>query len=192
MFGNSITRHAPMKALGWFGDWGMAATTAEDDFVSQLAQLLTERSKGVKWKADALSGSTLEKSPADYVLPATVQQLAQKADIVVVELGDNYNPAAPGAEAFADGYTRTLKGLRPSNGKLLCVSTWWTSKPKDSIIAASCKAAGGTFVDISGLQAIRSNVAGNQRTIADKGVAAHPSDKGMRAIAERIAQAIPN
>ena len=40
--GNSITRHAPSAKLGWFGDWGMAASTKENDFVHVLEKMLEE------------------------------------------------------------------------------------------------------------------------------------------------------
>lgn len=190
VFGNSITRHAPSKPLGWYGDWGMAASDSGLDFVSQLAKMLTDKS-GTSWKADTMSGVDLEQGPASYKLPELAQKLAQKADIVVVELGDNFHdtPVTP-ATAFADGYARALAGLKPANGKLMCVSTWWVSAPKNKIIADACQAAGGTYVDISGLQSVAANVAGSEQRIANKGVAAHPGDQGMKAIAQRIVNAV--
>jgi alpha-galactosidase len=189
VMGNSITHHLPDKKLGWFGDWGMAATTADDDFVSQFAKLMSQKT-GVSWKADVTSGGDLERNPAVYRLPEQTKKQAQQADIVIVELGDNFNESATSsAAAFSEVYGQTLAAIRPTNGKLFCVSTWWATPSKNKIISEACRVAGGTYVDITGLQTIPANVAGNQQTIANKGVAAHPSDKGMRAIAERIFKA---
>ena len=38
--GNSITRHGPSQAVGWSGDWGMAASAREKDFVHLVTSSL--------------------------------------------------------------------------------------------------------------------------------------------------------
>ena len=42
-FGNSITRHEPNASLGWYGDWGMAASSKEKDFVHLVVKALDEK-----------------------------------------------------------------------------------------------------------------------------------------------------
>lgn len=190
VLGNSITRHGPSAGIDWVGNWGMAATTAENDYVTQLVKLLTDKSSGEIWSADVQSGGVLETTPEKFKPSDSAIRLAQKADVVVVELGDNFTLEGGNIAAFTNAYTRTLNALRPAHGELACVSTWWASAPKDKIIEQSCRGSGGTYVDISRLSKSPENVAGNQQSIVNKGVAAHPGDSGMKAIADRIFKSV--
>ena len=89
-------------------------------------------------------------------------------------------------------YLQLARASKPGNGILICVSTWWASSIKNTAISESCHAAGGLYVDISDLNKEPINQAGSQRKVVNAGVASHPSDQGMRAIAERIFHAIPD
>jgi len=164
----------------------MAASSPENDYVSQLLQLLSEKSRGETWMADRLSAGALEKDSEKFKLTSSSIQQSKKADVVIVTVGDNVTPGASNVDAFSKTYLKTLNTLRPLNGVLACVGTWWTNPLINKIIQDSCRMAGGIYVDISGLSDSPENVAGNQRNIAHKGVAAHPGDRGMKAIAVRI------
>ncbi|MDE6401229.1 MAG: hypothetical protein K2L54_01305, partial [Clostridiales bacterium] len=43
--GNSITRHGVNKELGWYGDHGMAASCAENDYVHRLISMIERDGK---------------------------------------------------------------------------------------------------------------------------------------------------
>ena len=41
--GNSITMHGALKSIGWFGNWGMAASAMEKDYVHLFMSGVLER-----------------------------------------------------------------------------------------------------------------------------------------------------
>ncbi len=45
ILGNSITWHPPGPDLNWFGNWGMAATAADKDFLSLLTKKIKENNE---------------------------------------------------------------------------------------------------------------------------------------------------
>ena len=42
-YGNSIQKHAPNASLGWEGNWGMAATSGDKDYVHRLIYYLEQK-----------------------------------------------------------------------------------------------------------------------------------------------------
>ncbi|WP_347987289.1 SGNH/GDSL hydrolase family protein [Methylomonas sp. AM2-LC] len=179
--GNSITQH---------GSWGMAASSKDKDFSSQLLKRLSEKYNTTVWEPYIRNIYTLEKDPLNFKLDSQLQVFARNADFVIVELGDNFDSKTASISDFSKSYLNLLASLQPTRGILACVSTWWSSPEKDGIIRENCKEVGGIFVDISDLGKHPENIAKNERDIKDPGVGIHPGDKGMKAIADRIYEAL--
>jgi len=191
--GNSITLHGPNKGIGWEGNWGMAASSADKDYVHRVAQGLP--------KADGSAPATLikniatfERQYASYDTEALVKEASAFApDLIVVAIGENV-PALTNAACQAEFAAKTaalLKGIRAERKPLIVVrSCFWANGPKDESLKKACEEVGGRYLDISALGKNEANYARSEREFQHKGVAAHPGDKGMQAIADAIVGAV--
>jgi len=191
--GNSITFHGPSAAVDWSGNWGMAASAADKDYVHLLVRSLSE-----------MTGSTPEvliENIADFERQYDVydvgdklrRHLEFKADLVIVAIGENV-PALASEDAqttFKNRFVKLLTALKRSSRPAIVVrSCFGSDETKDRIMKEACAEVGGIFVDIGPLSKNELNYARSERTFTHAGVAAHPGDRGMKAIAEAILYAI--
>ena len=191
--GNSITLHGPAPHIGWSGNWGMAASALENDYVHLLLRRLSE-AVGRTPAAMVQNIADFERNYDAYdVGSALKKQLEFNADLVIVAIGENV-PAFPSEEAknkFRNALASLLAALKKHGKPAIFVrSCFWPDKAKDEVMRKVCQEADGTFVDISRLAQDESHYARSERTFAHAGVAAHPGDKGMRAIADALWEAI--
>jgi hypothetical protein len=191
--GNSITLHGPAPDIGWLGNWGMAASAKEKDYVHVLTHSIAQLT-GSKPEVQTASLIDFEHNYATYNADAKLkQQLAFKADIVVVAIGENVRTFASEAAktSFSDGFLKLLKLLKNNGQPAIFVrGCFWPDKTKDAIMQRCCAEVGGVFVDISALGKDESNFAQSERKFAHHGVAIHPGDKGMKAIADALFSAM--
>jgi len=191
--GNSLTRHGPMQKIGWTNDWGMAASAAKKDYVHLVVDALT-KSQGQKPEFRTANGGEFELDFGGFDPAAKLkEQIAFKADIVIVAIGENVPRLNTKEEKakFRESVEVLLRFLKQDGKSELYVrSCFWPDATKDTLLKEACVAAGGVFVDISDLAKDESNYARSEQKFTHKGVAAHPGDKGMREIADAIIAAI--
>lgn len=181
VIGNSIAIHGPYAALGWDGNWGMAASSQERDFAHVLAARMGAT-------VDVASIAPLEREAANLPawLPNAQANAGHSADVLVIKIGDNVlDPVA--FESALGVYLDMVRG----NARLICVGTWYPKRfDVDGAIARACEARGGRFVKIVDLFYDARYRADSERLFASGVVGSHPGDAGMAAIADRVYTAI--
>jgi lysophospholipase L1-like esterase len=191
--GNSITRHGAAPKIGWNDDWGMAASALEKDYVHLVAAGLAELS-GKKPEVMIANIADFERNLASYDIDAKLKAAFDfKPTLVIVAIGENVAALqADEAKAqFKTSFNKLLGALKSAGQPSLVVrGCFWADKTKDEIMQQACAEAGGTWVDIGALGRDETNYARSERKFEHAGVAAHPGDKGMAAIAAAILNAL--
>ncbi len=177
--GNSLTRHGPSEAISWPNDCGMAATSEDKDFAHILFKKICDNQPTVKPELQ-LANVTNEAAMTGYehLLPC-------KADLIIIELGDNYRGKADEAE-LQKPYEKIIAALAQGHPcRVLCVSAWGNTGLNPFIQKAAEK-QGATYVEISDLFQDVNNRAASEGHFKHDGVNWHPGDRGMQKIAEAI------
>jgi alpha-galactosidase len=191
--GNSLTCHGPKADIDWHGNWGMAATSEDKDYVHLVTKAL-----GAKF---GLPPTIMVKNVADFernhvgydIAGKFADAAAFKADLIILCIGENVTALkTPEAQAkYQEQVTALLKTLKAKPKAAIIVrSSFWANAAKDDAMRKACEAVGGTFVDISALSKDEKNYARSERPHKHAGVANHPGDRGMAAIAEEIVKAL--
>ena len=187
--GNSITKHGPSAKVDWTGNWGMAASAEDKDYVHLVLRSISEAT-GKQPEAMIVNIAAFEREFATYdVLEKQKTAFAFKPDVVVLAIGENV-PALKtenAKEELKASLLKLLRALQAENKPTILVrGCFWPDHTKDLVLKQACDEVGGIFVDISNLGKDQANYARSERTIKNSGVANHPGDKGMQAIAAAL------
>lgn len=191
--GNSITKHGPKADIDWSGNWGMAASAESKDYVHLVTKALAEKS-GTQPEVMVKNIADFERAYAGYDVAGKMKEAFEfGADLIILAIGENV-PALKTADdkaRFKTSVDQLLKGLKtPKQSTILVRSCFWADQAKDEVLKQACTEAGGIFVDIGSLGKDKDNYARSERPFKNPGVANHPGDKGMQAIAEALVKAL--
>ncbi len=182
--GNSITRHGVRAEVGWFNDWGMAASSKENDYVHRVISFVQEKYpnayfcivQAAIWEWD-YKNSDYDKNfaPAKTFNP----------DIIICQISENVSMDTYEVEAFAENMNKFHTYLKGENKdcKIIQGSSFFSNVEKDKGIKLFTERYGATYVDMFDISLDESNLA--KGLFEHKGVQIHPGDKGMKALADR-------
>jgi hypothetical protein len=184
--GNSITRHPPRAEVGWVNDWGMAATARDSDFVHILTRRFQQETPTAQVKFQNIAEWERNYWKYDLSRLDTVKQF--KPDLVIVRLGENINGDSMAIHGLDKQFPRLLHELAGSATHVVVVSSFWSDLPATPVLKKLAEQEHEQYIYLDGLDKVPGDKATGQ--FKDGGVANHPSNKGMRAIANTIWQHI--
>lgn len=184
--GNSITRHGYKADIGWYGDWGMAASSKDKDYVHRTIAMLEEKygkidaciTQGAAWERDYFEA---EKTLSERYGEAR----DFGAELVIIRIGENMPKGS--APACKPQFDKMIKFFASrENAKVIVTDSFWRNDDRDGMIREIAEENGYTFCHICDLEEDESNMAIG--LFEHKGVARHPSDLGMERIAKKIVE----
>lgn len=181
--GNSITRHPPKEEIGWSGNWGMAATSADNDYVHNLMRQIQNVNAEANFMVTNDYG--FEQQYWDFDLEKLAEIRKYEASLIFLCIGDNVIEDQVESKNFGLYYQNLLDYINAGGkSQVVCASCFWPKTNTDRLMkeAAACK--GCLFVDIGYLSQEEQNMAKGQ--FWHDGVASHPSDRGMSGIAQLL------
>lgn len=178
--GNSITLHPPKEDIGWLGNYGMAASCEENDYVHVLCSML--EADCVTVQKLVTNASVLEMKPYAFDINSLSEQRDFDADIIIIRLAENTNVNT--LAAFGEKFSKMIEYLTQGrSAKVFCIGSFWNNDEADKIIEDAAGKKNAEYISLESLHDEKYRAIG---LFKHDGVASHPSDIGMKAIAEII------
>ena len=187
--GNSITLHAPKADIGWHVNWGMAASSEENDYVHQTMSLIRALRPDADMRIAQIATWECEYWAAEKTLSPVAAARDWRPDIVVIRLGENTPESALAEHPYAPALIDMMNFFtRNGEAHLVVTDLFWPNPKKDAEIKKAARSLNAPLVHIGDL-----GTRDDMKAIGlfeHSGVAAHPGDLGMLTIAERLFEAI--
>ncbi|HSI77479.1 MAG TPA: hypothetical protein VK957_16380 [Lunatimonas sp.] len=177
--GISIVQHAPAPNIGWYGDWGMAASAPEKDFYRVYTRLLTDSDNYSTVEVDAKNIGHWEVD-FTYDLNQYGDISSKSYDVFIVRHGENVANTDEYYSALAD----MINHFKHSETKVIITGTVWEHLIKESIQQQVADDNKYIFVSMTDFHHNLSYFSFD--LFENRDVAGHPSDLGIQIIAELL------
>ncbi|WP_254412303.1 SGNH/GDSL hydrolase family protein [Dyadobacter diqingensis] len=190
ILGNSITKHLPDQSIGWNGNWGMAASSEDKDYVHLLIKKMKIEDVSTEIRYSNVAQS-FERKFWVYDSSIVNEFKNYHPDLIIFRLGENIKSDSTKKYSLCDNLL-TLSDKLSSNKptRIIITSRFWPDKIIDTEMRNCAATNKWGFVNISDLFAHKQNTA--QGKFINNGVSIHPSDEGMEMIFLKIYAAIKN
>ena len=185
--GNSITWHPVKEEIGWLNEWGMAASGEENDYVHLVIKEIRKKHPEAEYKIAWAVAWEREYWDAVHLV-AFREYLNFKPDIIVVKINENVSSKNNNEHPYKIAYERLLDYLNPDGkAEMILCTGFWNMGVIDEVSREVAADRNYTLVELNHLDKDEMKAIG---MFEHAGVAHHPGDKGMKAIADLVAGAI--
>ena len=194
--GNSITLHG--KSSFWWNEIGMAASDAKHDYFHLVVSHLEISNAEVMAKAFNFSVWEVQGHDRDETLDFLDPYLSQRLNLVTIQLAENASDLA----TYEEDYVSLIEYVKTKapNARILVVGDFWSRGNRNELKINAVNKTKAEYVSLNGiidnkryycgLNMIVYDDDGNEHIVEHNGVAKHPGDIGMRAIADRIIEVL--
>ena len=195
ILGNSITLHSICEY--WWGEWGMAASTRENDFVHKLENKIRTNNKNIKCTPTNIAAweQSLDINSIDLMTLKIYDY-----DYIIIRLGENISNDTESI-VCEKAFKELIDNIRNinSSANIFITGVFWPNASKESAIKNVASSENIKYINIDkfcidkNVHTIGDQVFGDDgqlHTINNDDVASHPNDSGMEAIAEELYNAI--
>lgn len=171
----------------------MAATTAENDYVHLVASSLDAKFYAYNFATWELMGHDRGET-----LSLLDGLLSEELDLVTIQLSENASDLSTFEFDFEELIRYVQKG--GPDAQILVIGDFWDKEQKDEMKQKASEETGVEFIsldEIKGLEEYQCGMdttvydsKGNPHTVEHSGVAKHPSDIGMKWIADNIIEVV--
>ena len=182
--GNSITLHGILPSIGWHFEHGMAASAPENDYVHIAEREILKKYPDASFCiCQAAFWEKNYKNGTEHLgLYANAREF--EPDVIIMRLVENCPRDEYDSDLFKKQYDALIKYLdKGTKAKFVITNSFWPTI-LDGGIEEYAKENHYPFVSLSDLSDDKSTMA--LGLFEHEGVALHPGDKGMKAIADRI------
>lgn len=182
--GNSVTLHSPSERIGWQGNWGMAASTMENDyvhiFIAEIVKIYPEAEFCI------VQASCWERSYKDCDYDANFSTAKKfNPDIIICSISANIHEEEFEKDAFKINLKKLHNYFAGENTKIIESSAIFGSEKKNEAIIEYVEENKNVYLayvtDI--LQDEKNRAIG---LFDHEGIQGHPGDSGMQLIADRF------
>lgn len=193
--GNSITKHG--LADYWWGEWGMAASEEQRDYVHLVSSALETEHGSINAAAMNFSQYEILAHDREQALSLIEPYLNEGIDLVTVQMGENVADDSTWQQDFRQLLAR-VKAAAP-DARVLVIGVSWPDEAVETAERSAAEETNCAYIDLSsirnepwyqcGRSATVYGADGQTHMVEHDGVAKHPGDDGMRAIADLVLEA---
>ncbi len=187
--GNSMTLHGIKPDIGWHGEWGMAASSADKDYVHCLMRAIEGATSDPAFCICQVAAWECNYKAGREFFPRYENAMKFRPDILVMRYIENCPKADFDPEVFKAESKLLISKLCKEGTQVVLTTGFWRH-PGDEAIRQLAREMNVPLVELGNL-----GEKDEMKAIGlfeHKGVANHPGDLGMQAMSDRIFEVLKN